>query len=211
MRWMLTGGFLGCSLILALSATSSAATGHVEGPAVITVDGSLATQETASYEVIVDSSTLTAVDFFECTLSLSGNGVEFDYAATEAATDALEADALHAPRFLFYEDNDGLWADEYFGGGPTTLDASDSSRGGSYDPNIQRSLGIFVIKITDDVAASASGGWHTISDMGDSFLGGSDEDLNVGSFEFQVVPEPTALALLMPIALGLLLRRRNAA
>lgn len=203
----LAGGFV----LFAMVTAASAAAVHIEGPEDVVVDENPATVETVEFEIFVDNSILTDVDFFGCTLAVSGLGIAFDYTATENLTDLVAADAGRPKKYIFQGDGGGAWAAQFSGGGPTSLEITDESDSGSgYNPNIQTSLGIFVIKITDETAAL---GVHTFSDLGDSFLGGATEDDNftVPPFEFTVapVPEPATISLLLLGALGMLARRKS--
>ena len=191
---------VGVVLILNIS-SAFAGTSHIEGPGVIDVpnDGT-----TAAFEIIVDTSTLTAVDAFEYVMETDGSGLEFDYLATQIATNDLASNADHMPQYLFYGDSDGCFATQYRGGGPTTIGSSDlSASGARYNPNTRSSLGIFVLSVTDLEAAM---GWHTIT-ISNVVLLGSEEVLQMAPINVEIVPEPVTSTMLAVGALALLRRR----
>lgn len=170
----------------------------------LVLDEDPVTNDTFRFEVVVDSSTGHEFDSYEYLLQVSGLGIEFDYALTEAATLALVTDAAHTPRYLLFEDCLDAWADDDIPDDFTTITVFGLSNGATYDPALRPSLGIFVLRITN---AAEAMGMHTITDGG--VLIGSEEDLSIGSLVFEVIPEPTTACLLVLGAGALALYRRR--
>jgi len=174
------------------------------------VDGNPTTPETFRFEVVViDPNGMFAVDSFQYFLNVSGAGVAFDVPATEAATDALVADAGHTPMYLFFGDSDGAWSFPV-GGDPATVGVTDlaATTGRAYNPAERPSLGIVVLTVTDESAALAGDGLHTLDDAGGGFLIGSDEPLHLAPLEIRL-PEPATLGLVLAGAAVVMARRRR--
>ena len=195
--------------MLAGCATAFGGTGHIlllngTGPNEFTVDLNPATSESLVFEIIVDSSYSIDVGGFEWQLGLGSAGLAFDAAASEAATNALASDSLHAPAYLLFGDSFGFDAALSVKG----IRASDLSEGlFGYNP-IGLSLGIVVVNVTDEAAAV---GLHLIEDPESFLLLGDFETtelLTIPALSVRIIPEPGTLALL---AIGLLaaVRRRR--
>lgn len=218
------GTALCCACLLMCSAGAFGATAYIysndpnvidRGSAVfeLVLDKDPLTEDSFRFEVIVDTCGLTAADSYEYLLRISpGLGLEFDFIATEDETTAVANDPLHIPRYLLFDDSLGVYADEDYPGDPTTITVSDLSDSGStYNPLERPSLGIFVIKVTDEAAFLAAcppyGPGQDVLDGG--VLIGSDEELSVNPIT--LTPEPATMALLAIGGLGFVLRRRKAA
>jgi len=203
-------GLVGCFVILAMSAAASAATVHIEGPTEVIVGPGVTVS--VEFEIFVDTATILDADLFDYSLGVSGPGVAIDHAGTQNATDAGAA----LPAYIFSGDGDGTFAGQDFGGGgPASLYASDLSASGDGYAAAGKSLGTFVVKVTGGDAD----GLHVISGRGNSDVTGFDvgligataeEGAMIPNFEFNVaVPEPATMSLLILGGLSILARRKR--